>query len=183
MSRQGQLLIAHPNLPSDNPFSKTVIYIGHDDAEGVQGLILNKPSNYSVSEFLQRRNYPFINSGHRMRVGGPVNSTSVFMLHSNDWESSSSIDAGKGLSITSDDFMLEKLGLGYVPAYWRIFVGISAWGAGQLEMELSGKHPYRIENSWLTCEANDHIVFNYDGEDQWIKAVELSSQQMINSYF
>ena len=104
------------------------------------------------------------------------------MLHSNDWESSSSVDAANGLSITSDNFMLEKLSMGYVPAYWRLFVGVCSWGAGQLDMELAGKHPYRIENSWLTCSANDNIVFNYDGEDQWYKAMELSSRQMINSY-
>lgn len=182
MSRVGQLLIAHPNLPDNTPFSKSVIYIGHDDEKGVTGLVVNKPSALSVTDFLQRRGFDFINYGHRMRLGGPVNSSSVFMLHSNDWESSSSVDVGKGLSITSDEFMLEKLSMGYVPAYWRIFVGVCSWGAGQLEMELAGQFPYRQENSWLTCEANDHILFNYDGEDQWQKALELSSQQMIDSY-
>ena len=183
-SRVGQLLISHPNLPENNPFSKTVIYIGHDNDQGVTGLILNRPSSYSLSDFLSKRNLESsLTLNHRMRFGGPVNKQSVFILHSNDWESSSSMDVGKGLSISSDEFMLEKISMGYLPAYWRVFVGVSAWSAGQLEMELEGKPPYRSENSWLTCEANDNIIFNYDGEDQWIKATELASQQMINSYF
>ena len=184
MSRVGQLLIAHPNLPENTPFSKTVIYIGHDGPQGVTGLVLNKPTHYSIKEFLNRRNFDVnVDTGHRMRIGGPVNNQSVFMLHSNDWESSSSVDVGKGLCVSSDDFMLEKISHGYVPAYWRMFVGACSWQAGQLEMELDGKHPYRSENSWLTCDPNDHIIFNYDGEDQWYKAMEMSSHQMINSYF
>jgi len=180
----GKLLIAHPNLPDGNPFTRSVIYIATDNAEGTTGLILNRPSNFSVSEFLNKRNYiTNINSPNRMRFGGPVNTNSVFMLHSNDWESASSMDVGKGLSVTSDDFMLEKLSLGYVPAYWRMFVGTCGWQPGQLEMELKGQPPYRPENSWLTCEADDNILFNYDGDDQWVKATDLASQQMINSYF
>ena len=114
MSRQGQLLIAHPNLPVSNPFSKTVIYVAHDNEQGVNGLVLNKPTNYSVTEFFQRRRLDFMHSGHRMRSGGPVNPTSVYLLHTNDWESASSVDVGQGLSVTSDDFMLEKLSMGYL---------------------------------------------------------------------
>jgi putative AlgH/UPF0301 family transcriptional regulator len=60
--------------------------------------------------------------------------------------------------------------------------GICAWQPGQLEMELKGQGPYLPENSWLTCKSNEDIIFAYDGERQWEKAVELSSRQMFNQY-
>jgi putative transcriptional regulator len=183
MSRQGQLLIAHPNLPIDHPFGQTVIYVGYDGNDGVTGLILNKTTNLSVSQFLHRRKLDTLNTGDKtMHIGGPVSTQSVFMLHSNDWESTTSIDAGNGLSISSDDFMLEKLALGHVPAYWRLFAGVCSWQAGQLDLELKGIAPYRPENSWLTCKPNDNIIYNYDGVDQWEKAMTLSREQLINSY-
>lgn len=183
MGRAGSLLIAHPNLPKDHPFGQTVIYIGYDGDEGVTGLVLNKPTNLTVNDFLARRKYDSLNVGNQhMHMGGPVSNTGVFMLHSNDWESSSTIDAGNGLCISTDEFMLEKLSMGHVPAYWRLCVGVCSWQAGQLDMELKGEPPYRPENSWLTCKGNDNIIYNYDGEEQWEQAMCLSREQMINSY-
>jgi len=183
MSRQGQLLIAHPKLPQNNPFYKTVIYIFEDDAVGTQGIILNKSTKYSVNNFIQSQGFEMGLSPENMRFGGPVSSKMVFMLHTDDWESASSYPVGKGLMLSCDDFMLEKLAMGYQPGLWRMMVGVCAWQPGQLDMELQGEKPYRPENSWLTADANDNILFLYDGEKQWEKAMSLSSKQMINSYF
>lgn len=183
MNRQGQLLIAHPNLPHNNPFYKSVIYIFEDDQVGTQGIILNKPTNYSVNSFIETQGFTMGLSPEKMRFGGPVSSKMVFMLHTDDWESASSSPVGKGLMISCDDFMLEKMAMGYQPGLWRMMVGVCAWQPGQLDMEMQGVKPYRPENSWLTADANDNILFGYDGEKQWEKAVALSSKQMINSYF
>ena len=183
MNRQGQLLIAHPNLPHNNPFYKSVIYIFEDDQVGTQGIILNKPTNYSVNSFIETQGFTMGLSPEKMRFGGPVSSKMVFMLHTDDWESASSSPVGKGLMISCDDFMLEKMAMGYQPGLWRMMVGVCAWQSGQLDMEMQGVKPYRPENSWLTADANDNILFGYDGEKQWEKAVALSSKQMINSYF
>lgn len=182
MSRQGQILIAHPNLPEQTPFHKTVIYIFNDGPEGTQGIILNKPTRYRVNEFMEEQGFPIHVTKERMRFGGPVSTKMVFMLHTEDFDSASTMPAGKGLKLSCDDFMLEKMAMGYQPSLWRMMVGVAAWQPGQLDMELNGKPPYRPENSWLTADANDSILFEYDGEKQWTKALELASRQMINSY-
>lgn len=183
MNMQGKILIAHPNLPKQTPFYRTVVYVFNDAPEGTQGIIVNKPTRFSVNEFTEGQGFPMAVTRERMRFGGPVNTKSVFMLHTEDFESASSTPAGKGLMISCDDFMLEKMAMGYQPGLWRMMVGMCAWQPGQLEMELGGKPPYRPENSWLTAEASESILFEHDGERQWEKAVELSSRQMINSYF
>jgi len=184
MYKQGLILISHPNLPKTSPFYKSVIYIVNDNEVGTQGVILNKPADYKVNDFVAARGFSgFPNTEKKMRFGGPLSTKTVFMLHTDDFESSSSSIAGKGLMISSDDFMLEKMSWGQQPSAWRIAVGMCGWQPGQLDMELAGKPPYRKENSWLTAEANDNIIYNYDGIEQWEKASELSSQQMINSYF
>lgn len=181
-NKVGQLLIAHPNLPEQSPFYKTIVYIFSDNSEGTQGMIVNKPTKYPVNEFMQAHGFAMPTTKERMRFGGPVNTKTVFMLHTNDWDSAGSIDAGKGLSLSYDGYLIEKLSMGTQPGLWRMAVGICAWQPGQLDMELQGRPPYRPENSWLTAEADDSILFEHDGVKQWQKAVELSSRQMINCY-
>jgi len=139
-SRVGKILIAHPNLPNNNPFSKTVIYIFEDNAVGTQGIILNKPTSYSVNAFLESNGFSMGMSPEKMRFGGPVSTKMVFMLHTDDWESASSTPVGKGLMLSCDDFMLEKMALGYQPGLWRMMAGVCAWQPGQFYMSMMEKN-------------------------------------------
>ena len=84
--------------------------------------------------------------------------------------------------VTSDKFMLEKMATGTPPVHWRMVSGVSGWGPGQLEAELEGSGPF-VEKSWLTLPATDSILFEYDGDRQWQKGIDLCSQQMIERYF
>lgn len=179
----GKILIAHPNLPRSNPFSKTVIYIYDHHSRGSAGLCLNIQSDTPVSEVCREHNieYPY---NHKIYQGGPVSERALLLLHSSDWSCGNTQNVkGHSYAISSDVGMLSSLSMGSTPAYWRLFAGMCAWGKGQLEMELKGEAPFRPENSWLTAEANDTIMFRYNGVKQWEKALELSSQQMIDQFF
>lgn len=182
MSRKGQLLIAHPNLPYETPFFETVIYLYEDGPQGCVGVILNLESSFRLSDLFAEKGIYYDDKNRFLHHGGPVNDHAVVMLHSDEWYSSNTMDAGKGLCVSSDNTMLERLATGDEPAYWRLFAGMSAWSQKQLEMELSGQFPYTTENAWLTAEANDDIVFNYDHELQWQTAVELASSQLFEKY-
>lgn len=182
-NRAGSLLIAHPNLPKGNPFYRTVIYIYNDNPGGTTGLILNKPTTYPLYKILRGYGFPGDNIIGQVYFGGPVTEHKLHLIHSSDWYSKSTLPVDSNVSITSDSFMIEKLATGFGPREWRMTGGICAWQAGQLNLEISGKPPYRPENSWLTATANHAIVFDHDGEEQWKKAVQLSSEQMIDSFF
>ena len=183
MSRVGKLLIAHPNLHVDNPFYKSVIYVLEDGASGTRGLILNKPSEFSVQQFFVSKGLDFPYTKETLRFGGPVKSNLVVMLHSDNWYSSSTDYIRNGVAVSCDDFMIEKMSMGDLPNDFRMFMGISAWGPGQLDMELAGKYPYTSENSWLIAQADTDIIFNSDSQRQWEKSLERSSQELINFYF
>jgi putative AlgH/UPF0301 family transcriptional regulator len=181
----GNLLIAHPRLPRNNPFSKTVIYIFQDNNEaGTQGIILNKPSAIPVSDYIQSRGWSMAGlTKETVRYGGPISPKTLVLLHTDDWYSASTEPICNGISVTCDDFMLEKMATGNEPGLWRMVVGICSWSPGQLELELSGKYPYRPENSWLTVKANRSIMFEHDGDKQWQKAMDLSSKTMLDNFF
>lgn len=181
-SRVGQVLISHPNLPKGNPFEKSVIYIYQDNAEATLGLVLNKETSWTTEQVCHDKQISYIGPMKMLYYGGPVNQGALCLLHSDDWYSQNTVQVGNGMGLSSDDFMLEKLGSGNMPAYWRMLVGMCAWQPGQLDAELKGTYPYKPENSWLTAEANDAIVFEIDGEKQWELALRHSSQQLINQY-
>ena len=182
-SRVGKLLIANPNFPGESPFARTVIYVYQDDkVNGTVGVILNKQSRITVSMMCNQNQIMFPDTRPILYVGGPVSTNALLLLHSNDWYSSNTAEAGLGIRISSDTHMFFKIATGNEPLYWRAFAGKAVWRAGQLDSELEGAFPY-VKNMWLLADANDDVIFNYDGKDQWIKAVDLCSQQTIDYFF
>jgi putative transcriptional regulator len=182
MSRVGKLLIANPAFPQESPFAKGVIYIHEEHTNvGTIGLMLNKPAG-TVSKLCNENGIIFPDMKSKMHSGGPVNPSALLLLHTDDWESSNTISIGTGLRISSDSNMFDKMSTGNEPLYWRAFFGMCAWRPGQLDKELEGNHPY-VKNMWLMATPTEDVIFNYDGEDQWIKSVDLCSQQTIDHFF
>lgn len=183
MSRNGKLLIANPGLQDDDPFAKSVIYVYQDNHKyGTSGLVLNKPIEYSVQDLCLDYKIDFPDEKSKLHWGGPISSSAMILLHSDDWQCSNTAPAGNGLSISSDKFMFLKMAQGNEPAYWRMYLGLSNWAVGQLDMELRGQFPYNKTHQWLVADANDDIIFNYDGEEQWQEAIQLCSRQVIDQY-
>ena len=177
-SKLGKLLVAHPNSPRHDWFYKTVIYIYSDSLQqGTLGLTLNVDTTITVKQLCKDKGIIYPSEYPSVNKGGPVTEQSIIMLHTPGWTSQNTIPAGPKYTMSSDPLMFEKISLGNQPAHWRMFLGLSAWAPGQLDRELGSSF------GWLTCEANDDIMFNYSGEEQWEAALALSSQQMINSFF
>lgn len=184
MSRVGQCLIAHPNLTSENWFHRTVIYIYEDSKNlGTLGLCLNVPTTATVKTVCHNKGILYPEGITQIHRGGPVNQHALFLLHTDEWGTGNTIDAGSTYSISSHENMLEKLAMGDQPAYWRLFAGLCAWQPGQLDAELQGQPPYTSENSWLTCQATDRLLFSVDSDEQWEMALENSSSELFDQYF
>mgnify|MGYP006272922801 FL=1 len=141
------------------------------------------PSILRVADICHQRGIEFSNSEERIYQGGPLAGDAVTMLHTPEWYSRNTTTAGPDYLLSSDYDMFEKIAEGNAPVYWRCFAGIASWAPGQLDMELAGDFPYKSENSWLIADANDDILFEYEGYDQWEQAIELASRQMIDSLF
>lgn len=180
MNLTGKVLVAHPSLKGPM-FSKSVLFImEHSANNGAQGIVLNKSIGFPVVEIFSN-NGLMLDTNETVHKGGPLNERSISLFHTGEWLSSNTYPVGE-YCVSSDKFMLEKMACGPAPIYWRMISGISGWAPGQLEAEIEGKGPF-TEKSWLTLDPNDSILFGYDGEEQWNKAIEACSQQMINSFF
>lgn len=180
MNYTGKILVAHPKLNSSF-FKHSVIYVCEDSPNGSQGIILNKSSSFPVSKVFQSNGFE-CDTSEVIYKGGPVHERAVSMLHTAEWYSSNTTPAGN-YNVTSDDFMIEKMSTGNVPAAWRMVSGICGWAPGQLQAEVKGHSPYKENKGWLTLTPSDAIIFEYDGEEQWQRALQLSSNQMVDQFF
>ena len=107
--RVGKLLIAHPNLPGDNWFHRTVIYIYNDSPQqGTLGITLNVPTNIPFKKLCYDKGIIYPSEYPVVHKGGPVSESSIVILHTDEWNSRNTIPAGPRYRLSSDTEMFSK---------------------------------------------------------------------------
>ncbi len=180
-------LIAMPGL-EDAIFSKSVVYVCEHTPRGALGLVINKPAGMTMASLfgkveltLQRQDL----TDSPVFQGGPVQIERGFILHESVFAEAdkpeqplyaSSMTIPGGLEMTTSKDVLEALSSGSGPRKVLVSLGYSAWGEGQLETELG-------ENSWLTVDADQTVIFDTPVEQRYDKALALLGLQawMISS--
>ena len=176
-------LIAMPGL-MDESFSRSVVYMCEHSERGALGLIINKPSTMNMQSLFEKVE---LQLGRADLVelpvfqGGPVHTERGFVLHdpmshigSKPGQSepayASTLAIPGGLEMTTSKDVLEALSTGAGPKRVLITLGYAAWAQGQLESELA-------ENSWLTVEADNQVIFDTPIEHRYDSALALLGLQ------
>src|SRR3954468_4209870 len=159
----GQLLVAMPGM-ADERFARTVIYVCAHSQEGAMGIVVNKPaSDLNLPDLLvqldivpeeERTRLPQRVGRMRVLMGGPVEPSRGFVLHSPDFfidQSTLPIDDSICLTATVD--ILRAIAKGEGPAKAVLALGYAGWSEGQLEKEIQA-------NGWLNCPADPAIIFH-----------------------
>jgi putative transcriptional regulator len=157
-----QLLIALPAL-DDPHFARSVALICQHDDAGAMGVVVNRPSEYTLGEVLRQMQLDTDDEALRNRIvlyGGPVHPERGFVLHDGGGEWESSLAVGDGLYLTTSRDVLEAMAAGTGPRNAVVALGCAGWGAGQLEYELG-------ETSWLTAPADPELLFALPLERRW----------------
>ena len=156
-STRGKLLVAAPSL-SDPNFRQTVLLMLEDGLEGAVGVVLNRPSELTVSSAIE----DWATAVSRPRVvfvGGPVSQSSVIALASvalDDVDQNWSPVVGRIGTVDLECSPDEVGGLDEV----RIFAGYAAWAPGQLEAE-------RAEDAWFVLALDGSDPFSADPDELW----------------
>jgi putative transcriptional regulator len=180
-------LIAMPGL-EDAIFSKSVVYVCEHTPRGALGLVINKPADIKMAALFGKVDLPLKRqdlTDKPVFQGGPVQIERGFVLHEPIFPESdkpeqalyaSTMSIPGGLEMTTSKDVLEALSTGYGPRRVLVTLGYSAWGEGQLETELS-------ENSWLTVDADQSVIFDTPVEQRYDRALSLLGLQswMISS--
>ncbi|MCB8839162.1 YqgE/AlgH family protein [Aurantimonas sp. VKM B-3413] len=173
-SLEGHFLIAMPNI-SDEPFARTVIYLCAHSPNGAMGFIINKAQPVSFPALLTQigvveteDDIRLPEGGREVSVcmGGPVEKGRGFVLHSDDYDSESTVPVAEKISLTPTIDILKALSEGVGPRTAIMALGYSGWAPGQLESEIAA-------NGWLTCKADLGIVFDADLDNKYSRALGL----------
>lgn len=158
-----QLLIALPSL-AEPSFSKSVALICQHDEDGALGIVMNRPSEYTVGEVLEQMGLSGGSDALRSQIvlnGGPVHRERGFVIHDGGTRWDSTLAIGDDLWLTTSREILEAMARGEGPDHAVIALGCAGWGAGQLEQELT------VDNSWLTAPADPDLLFDTPLEQRW----------------
>lgn len=170
----GQLLIAMPGM-SDERFARSVIYLCAHSADGAMGIVLNKAaSDLNMPDLLVQLDIIQRPDAIRLRdrveqmpvlVGGPVEASRGFVLHSPDFfidESTLPIDDDVCLTATVE--ILRAIAKGEGPESAVLALGYAGWSAGQLESEIQA-------NGWLNCPSDPAIIFDASLDAKYDRAL------------
>ncbi len=164
---EGELLVAMPGM-GDPRFFQTVIFMCAHGSAGAMGLIVNKPAReLSFAELLKQVGVPPGEGAEQFDVhfGGPVEVGRGFVLHSDDWEAPGATrPLTQGFALTATVEILRDISAGKGPRQAVLALGYAGWGPGQLEDELQA-------NGWLTCPADEEILFGGDDDAKWRAAL------------
>ena len=164
----GRLLVAMPGI-GDPRFERAVIFLCAHNAEHAMGLAVNRPvEGLSLASVLKRLKVKSTIAlpEDLVLMGGPVERDRGFVLHTDDYESpASSVAVIPGVSLTATPEVLEAIaGHNRRPRRSLLALGYAGWDAGQLEQEIQG-------NTWLTCDADESLIFDDDHEHKWSRAL------------
>ena len=152
----GQLLVAHPNLRDLN-FRKTVLFLSaHDSQQGARGLVLNRPTNKSLIDFLPDHELDALGK-IPVYLGGPVGAHELTIV-SFDWV------AGEAKITFHSQLSLDQVQTlaGSGSKLIRAFVGYAGWSGGQLESELQ-------QSAWIVHPATESILGDASNNETWLE--------------
>lgn len=163
----GQFLLAMPGMVG-GALAGTIIYVCEHSTDGALGLVLNRPTDITVGDLLERIELhlaleigPIKDSP--VFFGGPVQTDRGFVLHMPSGDYSSSVDFG-AMALTTSRDILEEVSQGQGPHRLMVYLGYAGWGAGQLESEMAS-------NAWLNVQATHEILFDVPAKDRYQEAL------------
>ena len=171
-SVKDHFLIATKKI-NDDRFKKTVIVMLESDKDGAWGLVINKPmGSLPIAVLID----PLLNTlEEREKLynvnipvfwGGPVETKNIFILHSNEYQSSSTNNYGI-ISISQDYDILFDIAKNKGPENSLVILGYSGWGDGQLEGEMERDHR-------ILSDLDLNIIFNKESSRKWKEAYKKS---------
>ncbi len=170
-SIEGKALVASPYLTERN-FLRSVVYILRHDKDGAFGLILNRPTELTVGDLMERFSDDPHTNVEPIYNGGPVEGP-LLVIHdraegaeADDFE----FCAALGLFVATDQDVIFDI-WETEDCKYRCFDGYSGWGAGQLESEMKA-------GGWLVWDCPPETVFA-DPESMWKQAVQQIGRDIL----
>lgn len=167
---RGTLLVAKPTV-EDFCFKRSVTVLVDHDAEGSMGIIVNKPTRFTLNEVVPEIE---CNEPLPLYLGGPVGTNMLFFLHTLGTDAiPDSVQLAPGVFFGGDFEALKMLiesGQNLNDKV-KFMVGYSGWTTGQLNNEVE-RHDWAVLK-----DSTAELVFNTPYDLVWSQAVKKFGDQ------
>jgi len=163
----GMLLVAMPGMP-DPRFDRSVIFLCAHSSEGAMGIIVNQlAENVAFDSIIEQLGIePTPDAAElKVHVGGPVESSRGFVLHSADYVHENTLMIDEGFALTATVDVLRAIAGGEGPRQKVFALGYAGWAPGQLDAEIQ-------KNGWLITPPDQSVVFELDDGEKWAGALK-----------
>ncbi len=167
---RGTLLVAKPTV-EDFCFKRSVTILVDHDAEGSMGVIVNKPTRFTLNEIVPEIE---CNEPIPLYLGGPVGTNMLFFIHSLGNETiPDSVQLAPGVFFGGDFEVIKMLieSRQAINGKVKFMVGYSDWTTGQLDSEVK-RHDWAVLKDDVA-----QLVMNTDDETIWNNAVAQFGDQ------
>lgn len=178
MNYKQQFLASLPTL-GDSNFNKSIVYVNNHDGDGAKGWIVNKELDERLAVRLRKSIQLGINAP--IFYGGPVEVNQCFVLHSIDIMLAPSQKINDNLAVTRDKSIIQMLNENKFPEHYRIIIGCSSWGPGQLEGEMLGSRTAG-RSMWTNFPYSNDFMWNGTSVEQWNNGIETSAGAKVTNY-
>lgn len=163
----GVLLISEPFL-ADSYFKRSVVLLSEHDDKGTLGFILNKPTDVNINDAVD----DFPNFPSRLYFGGPVDTDTLFYIHTIGSELEGARQISNGIYWGGNYDQLKQMILAgrVTPEMIRFYAGYSGWDAQQLEGELN-------QHSWMVSHGNKGFTFFDDPDNLWSQVLKSMGKE------
>lgn len=158
---KGRLLISEPFL-TDPYFKRTVVLLCEHNDQGSFGFVLNRYIDIGIDQIMS--DFPSMET--RISVGGPVQNSNLFFMHTLGDQIEGSSEIVKGIYLGGHfDLLRDKIESKLIgSAQVRFFIGYSGWSENQLDEELK-------EKSWLVAPTTDIDLMDTDEDRLWAATI------------
>ncbi len=159
---RGVLLVASPSLGDPN-FEQTVLLILEHGNDGTVGLILNRPTNVSLSDVLP--DFPVLKrTSHRVFAGGPVGQTQMVLLFHLKEPYPDARRIVDGIYVGTPRILERLIAQPKHTEGFRAFAGFAGWAPGQLDSEM-------LQGSWGVLPSDTFNIFDKDPATLWLDSL------------
>lgn len=165
---KGDILLSDP-FESDQYFTRSVVLLCDHDDNGSFGFVLNNYLDIKLHSLIPK--FPSVDT--KVSVGGPVDTESVFYIHTFGEFITGSTKIGEALYFGGDfDEILEQMN--QTPENVqkvRFFLGYSGWSPNQLKEEMS-------KNSWIvSTDYKGKDLFDTHEKNLWEKLMKKQGKK------
>ncbi|MGH9479380.1 MAG: YqgE/AlgH family protein [Terriglobales bacterium] len=157
----GQLLVASPRS-RDPRFQKTVILLIEVNSEGTAGMVLNQPGNLPLAALFASVDAAHGRTDHAY-WGGPVEPTRQLCLLNSTGPLREARQLLPGLFFsTTQALMRLALNAQQPSSVFRVYLGYTGWGRGQLQAEIA-------HGGWTVLPGSIALVFDANPATLWTR--------------